>query len=106
MNHNRNKANIEVSNEKELLHSKIIRDADKADIIYMLVFENQETAWGSNTIEKEKITDEIYQEFIKEKAIDYQKRKTGVDILVSHFAYAFDFEYEYAIRTSKAKRIF
>lgn len=105
-NHNRNKADIEVDNERELLHSKIIRDADKIDIIYMLSFEDKETAWGSSKLEKEKITDEIYQGFMKDRDINYEKRKTGVDVLVSHFAYVFDFNNEYALQMIKEKEYF
>ena len=89
-----------------MLHSKIIRDADKVDIIYMLSFENKETAWGSNNIDKEKISEEIYREFKEEKAICYDQRKTAVDNLVSHFAYVFDFNYDYALQMVKEKEYF
>ena len=106
LNHNRDSKNIEISNEKEKIHSQIIRDADKVDIIYMLSFEDKETAWGSANIEKEKITDEIYQEFIEKQEIDYQKRKTAVDCLVSHFAYVYDFNTKYAMQIIKEKDYF
>ncbi len=106
LNHNRNKNDMEVANDKELLHSKIIRDADKIDIIYMLSFEDKETAWGSSNIEKEKITDEIYQQFIEDKQINYSKRKTGVDVLVSHFAYVFDLNSNYALQMIKEKKYY
>ncbi len=106
LNHNRNKEDMEITNEKELLHSKIIRDADKIDILYMLTFENKETAWGSSNIEKEKISNEIYQEFMENEAIDYQKRKTAADVLVSHFAYVFDFNYNQSLQIVKEKEYF
>lgn len=106
LNHNRNKADMEVSKERELLHSKIIRDADKVDIIYMLTFEDKETAWGSSRLEKEEITEDIYQEFIEDRDINYEKRKTGVDVLVSHFAYVFDFNDKYALQIVKEKEYF
>lgn len=106
LNHNRNQDAIQTANERELLHSKIIRDADKVDIIYMLSFENKETAWGSSNIDKEKISEEIYREFKEEKAICYDQRKTAVDALVSHFAYVFDFNYEYALQIVKEKKYF
>lgn len=106
LNHNRNRKNIQTSNDKELLHSKIIRDADKIDILYMLTFENKKTAWGSANIEKEKITDEIFQEFMENQTINYQKRKTAVDVLVSHFAYVFDFNYDQSLHIIKEKEYF
>ena len=103
LNHNRNRKDVETTNNKELLHSKIIRDADKTDIIYMLTFEDKETAWGNANMEQQKMTDEIYREFIEEKSIDYHKRKTAVDILVSHFAYVFDFNDKHALQIIKEK---
>lgn len=106
LNHNRNKEDMQVANERELLHSKIIRDADKTDIIYMLTFEDKETAWGSSKLEDEKITEYIYQQFIEDQTINYAKRKTGVDVLVSHFAYAFDFNTSYALQKIKEKEYF
>lgn len=106
LNHNRNKEKIETTNEKERLHSKIIRDADKTDILYMFTFEDKETAWGSANIEKEKMSDEIYQEFKKDKAIHYEKRKTAVDALVSHFAYVYDFEDKHSLQIVKEKGYF
>ena len=106
LNHNKDKRKIETTNEKELLHTKIIRDADKIDIIYMLSFESKETAWGNANIEKEKISDEIYQEFMKDQTINYSHRTTAVDILVSHFAYVFDFNYKYALQVIKEKAYF
>ena len=106
LNHNRNKEKIETTNEKEQLHSKIIRDADKTDILYMLCFEDKETAWGSANIEKEKISDEIYREFKENKAINYEKRKTAVDTLVSHFAYVYDFEDEHSLQIVREKGYF
>lgn len=106
LNHNRNKANIETSNDKEKLHTNIIRDADKIDIIYMLTFEKKETAWESSDIDKQKASDEIYQQFLKNQSIDYAKRKTAVDNLISHFAYVYDFTYEYALQFVKEKDYF
>ena len=106
LNHNRSKQKIEVENDRELLHSKIIRDADKIDIIYMLSFENKETAFGSKDIEKEKMTEEIYEQFMKNQEIDYEKRKNAVDVLVSHFAYVFDFNDKHSLSMINEKGYF
>lgn len=106
LNHNRNKEKIETSSDKEKLHTKIIRDADKIDIIYLLTFENKETAWGSNNMEEEKASDHIYQEFIENQSVNYQKRKTAVDNLISHFAYVYDFSYDCALQVIREKDYF
>lgn len=105
-NHNKNKKDMIFSNEKEELHSKIIRDADKTDIIYFLTFEEKETAWGKADFSEEKITDEIYNGFIEDKAINYKKIKTSVDILVSHFSFVYDFNYKYGLQIIKEKGYF
>ena len=46
------------------------------------------------------------QQFIEDQTINYAKRKTGVDVLVSHFAYAFDFNTSYALQKIKEKEYF
>lgn len=103
LNHNRNKRNLEFSNGKEELHSKIIRDADKTDILYTMTFEEKEEVWEKADFSKEKITDEVYREFIENRVIDYSKRKTAVDRLVSHFAFVYDFNYSYGLKIIKEK---
>lgn len=104
LNHNRNPKNVETSNERELLHSKIIRDADKIDILYILTFGKKEVAWEKADLSEETITDEIYREFIEEKSIDYSKRKTSADILVSHFAYIFDIYFKCSLKIIEENR--
>ncbi len=103
LNHNRGKENLKFSSEKEELHSRIIRDADKTDIIYALTFEEKEVAWEKADLSKEKMTDEIYREFVENKNINYKERKTPIDILVSHFCYVFDFNYPYGLQIIKEK---
>ena len=101
LNHNKNKKDLIFENEKEELHSKIIRDADKTDILYILTYENKSVAWEKSNLSKEKMTDEIYREFIENKAINYKEIKTPVDILVTHFAYIYDFNYKYGLQVIK-----
>ena len=97
INHNKNPKDVKTSNDKELLHTKIIRDSDKVDIIYFLTFENKKAAWEKDDLSDDIITDEIYREFIEDKEIDYTKIVTSADILVSHFAYIYDFNYKYSL---------
>lgn len=93
LNHNR--AAIEEGlSEEENLQAKIIRDADKLDICYVLTFGDKKAIWESADLSQDKITDEIYREFIEDKVINYKERKTSADILVSHFAYVYDFNFE------------
>lgn len=97
LNHNRKKIE-EGLTERELLHAKIIKDADKTDILYILTFEEMKTLYDKEDISKEKITDEVYQEFIEHKLVDYRKIQSSADKNVAHFAYVFDFYFNYGLQ--------
>ena len=92
---NHNKADIEKGlTKRENLHAKIIRDADKIDIFSVLTTGDKKAIWEKEDLSNDKITDEIYREFIEDKSINYKNRKTSADILVSHFAYVYDFNFK------------
>lgn len=99
INHNRDKKQITKNmSNREKLHVKLIRDSDKTDILYILTFENEKSVWESENLEEEKFSDEIYREFIENHDIIYKNRKTHADILLCHFAYAFDFNFDYGLK--------
>ena len=81
-------------NEEEILHSKIIRDADKTDIFAILVSDSKKTIWGKDDLSKEKISDEIYKQFIEKDRIDYKNIKTPADMLCCHFKYIYDLNFK------------
>lgn len=97
LNHNR--ARIESGlNEKELLHAKIIRDADKVDIFYSLTVYSKEAVWESPDLSDEIISDKIFQEFKEDKIIEYKDRVSHADGLICHFAYVYDFNFKYSLQ--------
>lgn len=97
LNHNRKEIEKGLT-EKELLHSKIIRDADKTDIYRVLVEDTIENAYCIKDISNEVITKEILEMYIKEPhIIDYSKMKSPVDSMVAHFSYVYDFNYNYGL---------
>ena len=99
LNHNKSAANIPKDLDlKELLHTKIIRDSDKIDILNLLTYEKKESAWEKNDLSNDTISDEIYYEFMKSGKINYQDIKSSADILVSNFAYIFDFNFQDSIK--------
>ena len=95
LNHNRKEIEKGL-NPKELLHSKIIRDADKIDILYIMTFEEKRTVFNRDDISDEKITNEIYEEFMQMKLLDYEKIQTNVDRVIAHFAYIYDFNFNFS----------
>lgn len=93
---NHNQAKIEKGlSERENLHSKIIRDADKMDIFYVLTTGDKKELYGE--LEYEKITDNIYEQFLNDKLINYNDLKTNVDLLVTHFTYIYDFNFKQSL---------
>ena len=102
LNHNRAKIENNLT-ERQKLHAKIIRDADKTDIFYTLTIGDKKTVWESEDLSNDKISDEIYREFIEDKLINYKNRNTSADILVSHFAYIYDFNFKESLKIIKEK---
>lgn len=94
LNHNRAKIEQGLS-EKENLHSRIIRDADKMDIFYVLTTGDKKELYGK--LEDEKITNNIYEQFLKDKLINYNDLKTNVDLLVAQFTYVYDFNFKQSL---------
>lgn len=91
---NHNRADIEEGlTEREKLHAKIIRDADKTDIFMILISGDKKAIWEKADLSDDKISDEIYREFVEDKRINYKERKTSADILVSHFNYVYDLNF-------------
>lgn len=86
--------------ERELLHSKIIRDADKVDNFRVKSVESIATMVDVDEKElgSENITDDIYNEFMKHIPILNENRKTHMDMWVSYFGYIFDFNYSYGLK--------
>lgn len=97
LNHNR--AGIEEGlNARELLHARLIKDADKTDIFYTLTFDDIKAIYGSYDFSDDKISDEVYRAFIEEKRINYLNRKGPADVLVSHFQYLYHFYFSYGLQ--------
>ena len=94
---NHNKFEIEKGlSEKEMLHCKIVRDADNLDI-FRAVLETQPeeyTHLGSKKVAKEILSPEFFEDFKKEHVLLYAKAKTDMDIMVAIIAhiYAINFK--------------
>lgn len=91
--------------EKEILHCKIIRDADKADSFRAKTTDDIYTMANitEKDIEESKITDKIYNDFMNEKTILSKDRKTGIDIWISYIAFVFGFYFNSSLKLIKEK---
>lgn len=94
---NHNKLKIEDGLKKEeLLHSKLIRDADKTDNFRVKSqedFENIIDNGSRGALENDIISDKIFNDFMENKIIISKDRKTYMDFWVSYIAFIFDFNY-------------
>ncbi len=96
LNHNR--LSIEDGlTDKELLHAKIIRDADKTDNFRVKAtegFENIIDNSSKEILENDTISDNIFKNFMNSEIIVREDRKTYMDFWVSYIAFIFDFNYK------------
>ena len=89
--------------DKEMLHLKIIRDADKLDSFRIKLVSSIYTMANINEedIENSKITDKVFNDFMNELTIFSKDRKTGIDIWISYIAMVFGLEFECSLRKVK-----
>ena len=101
--HNHNKYQIEDGlSEQELLYAKIIRDADKIDILYTIKAEPFTTLYGREDISSEVLTDKVYHSIMNGKLPDYKDEETDVDDWINKAGYIFDLYFPYSLQTIRA----
>lgn len=104
---NHNKLNIENNlNDEELLHAKIIRDADKTDNFRVKAtddFGNIIDNASKEILENDIISDEIFNNFMDSKIIVRENRKTYMDFWVSYIAFIFDFNFKAGLKYIEEK---
>lgn len=105
---NHNKYKVEDGlDEKELLHSKIIRDADKTDIyeVYILDIENNENIiFNYDNISKEKISKKVLESFKLHKLVDRNYTVNEADKYAAALAFVFDYNFNKGLEIVKEKR--
>lgn len=99
-NHNKYKIADDL-NKEEKLFCKIVRDADKIDILYEAI----EIFWkkGREEIQNDLISDKVYNEFLNKKLIkkDKNMKKNGIDKLVLMLAFVFDINFHESLEILK-----
>ena len=101
---NHNKYEIEDGlTEEELLHCKIIRDADKTDNLRLKYTEEFETLFNTteDVIEKEKISENVYEDFMNQKQIRCEDRKTHLDFWVCFIGWIYDYNFDIGLKYIK-----
>lgn len=85
-----------IQNERELLHARIIRDADKLDNCRVKLEDTMETILGVSAEEvgRTKISKAILEQFKRKESILSSMRKTKMDYWLSYLAYFYDINYK------------
>ncbi|MBR0427569.1 MAG: HD domain-containing protein [Clostridia bacterium] len=104
--YNHNKYAIEEGlDDRELLHCRIIRDADKLDNFRILENEKFEdrfpNIYNKETINTETISLKVYNDFMNEKCIELTDRKTIIDYWVCSLAFIFDLNFDISLKYVK-----
>lgn len=104
--YNHNKFKIEENlNDIELLHSKIIRDADKLDNFRVKEKDKLEDMfpkiYSEKTINYETISEKVYEDFMQHKCIKLEDRKTIIDYWVCVIAFTFDLNFKISLQYVK-----
>lgn len=92
--------------EKSLLHSKIIRDADKIDNYRVGKDEKIEAIFPKRVnkiedMEESKLSDIVYSTILNRKCVDIHDRVTLLDFWVCILAFAFDMNFDVSYRMIK-----
>lgn len=105
---NHNKYSIEEGlNEQELLHAKIIRDADKTDIFEVHVKDIEmarHVLFDEETIRKEFITPEVLEDFLQHKLADNKKVKNEIDHFILEISLIYDYNFQKGLEIIKEKQ--
>ncbi|MBQ7409845.1 MAG: HD domain-containing protein [Clostridia bacterium] len=103
LNHNRISIEEGLS-EQELLHAKLIRDNDKTDNFRVKLTESFKVLLGTDDVEvinNEKISDDIYNTFMKKSLIKYGDTQTCLDRWSAYIAFIFDYNFDESLRYLK-----
>ena len=76
-------------NEKNYLFIKLIRDADKIDILYLFVTKELE-----RIIDSDEINQKIYKSLLNKKSINRKDVKNETDDMAGHLGFVFDINYK------------
>ena len=96
-NHNRSKIEDGLS-EKELLFSKIIRDADKLDIFYDINTSYFPALFWYKGFDQTEINSTVMSQLERYELINYPDIKNNADQILIFYAYAFDLYFEDSLK--------
>jgi HD superfamily phosphohydrolase YqeK len=93
-----NKREIKDCNEKELLFSKIVRDADKLDILEILV-----SSYRKINVTAKEISESVVNDIYNKKSVDINDLKNDLDSKIFAVAFILDLNFKYSYELVKDK---
>lgn len=105
-NHNKYKIQ-EGLKEQELLHCKIIRDADKTDIFAVVmedIQEGKEVLYDYNNIGKQKISEKIMKSYQENKQIERKDVRNDIDDYINAISFIYDYNFPIGLKMIKEKK--
>lgn len=101
---NHNKDSIETSlTEKEMLFAKIIRDADKLDIFYVICNYDLESVFWFEDFTVPEIDKKVLLQYTENHKINYKDIKNNAGQICSFYAFVFDFNFDISLKFLKEK---
>lgn len=96
---NHNKYKIEDGlTEEELLYSKIIKDADKLDIFYVVLEVFSKNDKQKQEIENGAISDDVMEQIKQERLVQRKTNATSMDGYLVNLSFVFDFYFSYSYK--------
>lgn len=94
INHNIDKIDDDLSYDEKTF-AKILRDADKLDILNIITFDNINDIFWFSEFEDLEINPDILNSHLNEELINYNDIKNNLDLLVSFYNYVYDINFSY-----------
>ena len=102
---NHNKFEIEENlNYTELLHSKIIRDADKIDILNEVCKRPFETVCNEADISNQNLSDKIYEDIMNKNVVNVKEAQTDLDRWILKIGFIFDINFKYSLNVIRENK--
>lgn len=106
INHNKNQSALTKDvTDQERIHMNIIRDSDTLDILNIIIDDNtnQKALYDKEDLSDEILSDEIYNEFINYRELDYGKIHNSADLLITRYMFIWNMNYKYALQEIKKR---
>lgn len=89
--------------EKELMFCRILRDADKIDILRVNIETPVEEIYNCTRrdVEEASVTEAVFASFVEKHAVEHRLKKTSIDRVVGHASLVFELEYPISVHIVK-----